>query len=89
MAGGRRPESVRSARTELSRRDNCRRQEGNAPTETSAAPFVDLVTLHDTVGDLSLTPGTAVRIRVRARNAAGESGPSPVAEVLVPVAAAA
>lgn len=52
-------------------------------------PFTNLVTLHDTVGDLVLTPGATVRIRVRARNAAGESGPSPVVEVTVPVAAAA
>jgi hypothetical protein len=48
-------------------------------------PFTSLVTLRDTVGDLELTPGATVRLRVRARNAAGESGPSPVVEVLVPV----
>lgn len=52
-------------------------------------PFTALVTLHDTVGDLVLTPGATVHVRVRARNAAGESGPSPVVEVQVPVAAAA
>jgi len=51
--------------------------------------FADHVTVHDTVADLIFTPGATVRIRLRARNAAGESGPSPVVEVLVPVAAAA
>ncbi len=52
-------------------------------------PFVEHVTVRDTVADLVLTPGAQVRIRVRARNAAGESGPSPVATVTVPVAVAA
>ena len=52
-------------------------------------PFVHLVTLQDTVEDLVLTPGTNVRIRVKASNAAGQSAPSPVVEVTVPVAVAA
>ena len=51
--------------------------------------FEHFVTAHDTVADLQLTPGAVVRIRIRASNAAGQSGPSAVAEVTVPVAAAA
>jgi len=41
------------------------------------------------VADLVLTPGANVKIRVKASNAAGQSAFSPVAEVTVPVAAAA
>ena len=52
-------------------------------------PFTHFATVHDTVADLEFTPGAAVRIRVKASNPAGQSGPSPVAEVTVPVAAAA
>ena len=52
-------------------------------------PFVHVATVHDTVADLILTPGANVRIRVKASNAAGQSAPSPVAEVTVPVALAA
>ena len=51
-------------------------------------PFVHVLTVHDTVADLSLTPGANVRIRVKASNAAGQSAPSPIAEVTVPVALA-
>ena len=52
-------------------------------------PFVHVLTIHDTVADLVLTPGANVKIRVKASNAAGQSAPSPVAEVTVPVALAA
>ena len=52
-------------------------------------PFAHFVTAHDTVADLELTPGANVRIRVRASNPAGQSAPSPVVEVTVPVAVAA
>jgi len=48
-------------------------------------PFVHLLTVHDTVADLVLTPGANVRIRVKASNAAGQSAPSPIAEVTLPV----
>lgn len=51
--------------------------------------FAVVATVQDTVADLTFPPGAVVRIRVRARNAAGEAGPSPVVEVTVPVAAAA
>jgi hypothetical protein len=51
-------------------------------------PFVHVLTIHDTVADLVLTPGIDVRIRVKASNAAGQSAFSPVAEVTVPVALA-
>jgi hypothetical protein len=51
--------------------------------------FEHFVTVHDTVADLELTPGAVVRIRLKASNAAGQSAPSAVAEVTVPVAAAA
>jgi hypothetical protein len=51
--------------------------------------FEAVTTVQDTVADVALTPGASVRIRVRARNSAGESGPSPVASVTVPVTAAA
>jgi hypothetical protein len=51
--------------------------------------FEAVATVQDTVADMELTPGAAVRIRVRARNSAGESGPSPVATVTVAVAATA
>ena len=51
-------------------------------------PFVHVATVHDTVADLILTPGADVRIRVKASNAAGQSAPSPIAEVTVPVALA-
>ena len=51
-------------------------------------PFVHVLTVHDTVADLVLAPGANVRIRVRASNAAGQSAPSPIAEVTVPVALA-
>ena len=52
-------------------------------------PYEHFATLHDTVADLVFTPGATVRIRVKASNAAGQAAPSPVAEVTVPVAAAA
>ena len=52
-------------------------------------PFLHVVTVQDTVADLVLTPGASVRIRVKARNAAGQSAPSPIVEVMVPMAAAA
>jgi hypothetical protein len=52
-------------------------------------PFLHVVTVHDTVADLVLTPRANVRIRVKARNAAGQSAPSPFVEVTVPMAAAA
>ena len=51
-------------------------------------PFAHVATVHDTVADLSLTPGANVRIRVKASNAAGQSAPSPIAEVTVPAALA-
>ena len=51
-------------------------------------PFLHVVTVHDTVADLVLTPGANVRIRVKASNAAGQSAPSPIVEVTVPVALA-
>ena len=51
-------------------------------------PFLHVATVHDTVADLILTPGADVRIRVKASNAAGQSAPSPIAEVTVPVALA-
>ena len=52
-------------------------------------PFLHLTTVHDTVADLVLTPGAMVRVRVKASNATGQSAPSPVATVTVPMAAAA
>ena len=51
-------------------------------------PFVQVLTVRDTVADLNLTPGANVRIRVKASNAAGQSAFSPIAEVTVPVALA-
>jgi hypothetical protein len=51
--------------------------------------FAPVTTVEDTVADLEFPPGSTVRLRVKARNAAGESGFSPVVEVLVPVAVAA
>jgi hypothetical protein len=51
--------------------------------------FEPVATVHDTVADLTFTPGVRVRLRVKARNSAGESGPSPVVEVEVPQAEAA
>ena len=53
------------------------------------ATYAHFTTIHDTVGDLVLTPGAAVKIRVKASNAAGQSAFSPVAEATVPMAAAA
>ncbi len=53
------------------------------------ATYPHFTTIHDTVADLVLTPGAAVKIRLKASNAAGQSAFSPVAEVTVPVAAAA
>jgi hypothetical protein len=41
------------------------------------------------VADLTFPPGVTVKLRVNARNGAGESGPSPVVTVEVPQAAAA
>ena len=52
-------------------------------------PFLHVLTIHDTVADLVLTAGAQVRIRVKASNAAGQSAPSPIVEVTVPVAVAA
>ena len=52
-------------------------------------PFLHVLTVHDTVADLVLTPGANVRVRVKASNPAGQSAPSPVVEVTVPVALAA
>ncbi len=51
--------------------------------------FALVTTVADTVADLEFPPGSTVRLRVKARNAAGESGFSPVVEVTVPVAVAA
>lgn len=51
--------------------------------------FTPVETVQDTVADLLFAPGVFVRLRVRARNAAGDSGPSPVAQITVPAAAAA
>ena len=51
--------------------------------------FALVTTVADTVADLEFPPGSAVRLRVKARNGAGESGFSPAVEVLVPVAVAA
>ena len=53
------------------------------------ATYPHFTTIHDTVADLVLAPGANVKIRVKASNAAGQSAFSPVAEVTVPVAAAA
>jgi hypothetical protein len=53
------------------------------------ATYAHFTTIRDTVADLVLTPGAAVKIRVKASNAAGQSAFSPVAEVTVPMAAAA
>ena len=53
------------------------------------ATYEHFETIHDTVADLVLTPGAHVKIRVKASNAAGQSAFSPVAEVTVPVEAAA
>ena len=53
------------------------------------ATYPHFETIHDTVADLVLTPGAHVKIRVKASNAAGQSAFSPVAEVTVPVEAAA
>jgi hypothetical protein len=55
----------------------------------AAEEFASVKTVEDTVADLEFPPGSAVRLRVRARNAAGDSAVSPVVEVVVPVAAAA
>ena len=52
-------------------------------------PFVHVLTIHDTVADLILTPGANVRIRVKASNAAGQSAFSPIAEVTLALAQAA
>ena len=54
-----------------------------------AGAFTPVATVQDTVADLEFPPGATVRLRVKARNAAGESGASPVVEVQVPVAVAA
>ena len=51
--------------------------------------FAPAVTVQDTVADLEFTPGVTVRLRVKARNSAGESSPSPVVEITVAVAVAA
>ena len=53
------------------------------------ATYLHFTTIHDTVADLVLTPGATVKIRVKASNAAGQSAFSPVAEVTVPIEAAA
>jgi hypothetical protein len=53
------------------------------------ATYAHFTTIHDTVADLVFTPGATLKIRVKASNAAGQSAPSPVAEVTVPVAVAA
>ena len=53
----------------------------------AATEFTAVQTVRDTVADLEFPPGVEVRLRVRARNAAGDSGPSPVVTILVPTAA--
>ena len=53
------------------------------------ATYPHFTTIHDTVADLVLTPGATVKIRVKASKAAGQSAFSPVAEVTVPIEAAA
>jgi len=52
-------------------------------------PFAHVLTVHDTVENLVLTPGADVRIRVKASKAAGQSAFSIIAEVTVPAALAA
>ena len=54
-----------------------------------AVEFVHAATVHDTVADLEFPPGVTVKLRVKARNSAGESAPSPVVTQAVPQAAAA
>jgi hypothetical protein len=53
------------------------------------AEFRWAATARDPVADLSLTPGSKVKVRVIARNATGASAPSEIVEVQVPVAVAA
>ena len=67
---------------------NCASLRPQHASRSEGQSFVHVLTVHETVADLVLTPGADVRIRVKASNAAGQSAPSPIAEVTVPVALA-